>query len=140
MAQVKFKDAVYRLDELEGKTTKEIQKLLGWSKEETARIQLSKWRASKKINFKIKQGVYTGFELLDNKTLKELENIEELKALAEFKITLYVEDVVNMRAIANNPAIKASERIKATESKHRALKHLEGTSAIAELKRHGLVG
>lgn len=118
---VKFRTIAEKLPELEGKEITEIAQILSYGSSNTARIALWKRKDEGKITFKVEDGIYTGFELLDGNMKTTLDNEElaekglYLKSLDRYKVAL------NEFDIALDPTAKPETRQKADTNILRAI-------------------
>lgn len=118
---VKFRTIAEKLPEIEGKDLKGVVEVLGYGNTTTAKTALWKHRESGKIDFKIIDGKYTGFKLLDGNMKSQMANDDlaekglYLKSLDRYKVAL------NEFDIALDPTAKPETRQKADTNILRAI-------------------
>lgn len=121
---VKFRTIAEKLPELEGKEIIEIAKILGYGNPNTARITLWKRKDEGKITFKVEDGTYTDFELLDGEMKTTIADDElsakglYLKSLDRYRVAMNEFDIAldttakpETRQKADTNILRAIDRI-----------------------------
>lgn len=120
--RVTLKDFADKIAELDGKAINEIAEITGFSKNESARQALIKWKNKGKITYKLKNGQYFNFKLLDSVLVNEKANSERVALGRELKARLYYIQVKETMTIIENATATSKDKLKAIELQQKALR------------------
>lgn len=127
---VKSVTIMNRLDELEGKTLKEIAQILGFKNLDSCKSAICYLQRTGKITYKTKNRIYYDFVLIDEKVLQQRREQEEGQELVKFRTWLAVSNAYRLTDLIEAKTLKPKEELEAIKELGRIERGLTSPSAV----------